>query len=130
MMIEPFHICPGPPAVLGRCGMFTPKTDRIDTPWRQGEEAFEANIAFPIRHEVVHVPEPFTTMETQVTQHDVTRGSTTAAVLSAVDVEAMQMLITPSQHDLQDGMEVCQCSVAADEQAAPDEGTDASQDDP
>jgi hypothetical protein len=105
--------------------MFTPNAYRIDTPWCQGEEGFEANIACPIRHEVVYVPEPFTTMETQVTQHDVTRLGTTAAILSAVNVKAVQMLITPSQHDLQDRVEVRQCGVAADEQAAPDEGADA-----
>jgi hypothetical protein len=89
VMIEPFHIGPGPPAVLGRCGMFPPKTDWIDTPWPQGEEGFEANIAFPIRHEVVHVPEPFTTMETQVTQQNTARLCPTAAILSAMDMKAV-----------------------------------------
>jgi hypothetical protein len=44
--------------------MFAPKTNRIDTPRRQGEEGFEADIAFPVSNEVVDVPEPFATMET------------------------------------------------------------------
>ena len=69
-------------------------------------------------------------METPVTQHDVTRVGTTAAVPSAAGVEAVQTLITPSTHGVQDCMEVRQCGVAADEQAAPDERADASQDEP
>ena len=36
------------------------------------------------------------------------------------------MLITPGKDDLQDRVEVRQCGVAADEQAAPDERADAS----
>jgi hypothetical protein len=124
MMIEPCYIRQGPPAVLGRCGLLTPNADRIDMPWRQGEEGCEAKIACPIRHAVVHVPAPFTTMATQVTLHDVPRLGTT--IRSAVNIEALQMLITPSTHALQDRLDVPQCGVAADEEAAPDEGADAS----
>jgi hypothetical protein len=50
----------------------------------------------------------FETMETQVAQHHVMSLGTTAAILSAVDVGAVQMLITPSTHDLQDRVEVRQ----------------------
>ena len=69
-------------------------------------------------------------METQVTQHDVTRGSTAAAILLPWMWKPCRCSSLQANDDLQDGMEVCQCGVAADEQAAPDEGTDASQDDP
>ena len=72
--------------------------------------------------------EPFATMGTQVTQQHVAGLGTAAAILSAVDVEAVQVLITPGKYDLQDRVEVRQGCVAADEQAAPDQRTDASKD--
>jgi hypothetical protein len=125
VLIKPFHVGPGPLAVLGRRRMFATDTEGIHPLGCQGQESFETDIALPVGHEVVDVPEPFTTMETQVTQQYVTSLGIAAAILSAVDVEAVQMLITPSQHDVQDRVEVRQCGVAADEQAAPDEGADA-----
>jgi hypothetical protein len=67
-------------------------------------------------------------METQVTQQHVAGLGTAAAILSGVDVEAVQMLITPGKDDLQDRVEVRQGRIAADEQAAPDQRTDASKD--
>ena len=73
---------------------------------------------------------PLATVEMQVAQHDVTRGSTTATVLSAVDVKTVQMLITPGKQDLQDGVEMRQRGLATDKHPAPDEWADASQDDP
>jgi hypothetical protein len=126
MMIEPFHIRQSPPAVFWWCGMFAPKTDRIDTPWHQGETGFEADIAFPVGDEVVHILEPLATVELQVAQQDVAGLYAAAAVLLTVDMKTVQMLITPGEHDLQDGVEMRQCGVAMDEQAAPDEGADAS----
>ena len=53
---------------------------------------------------------------------------TAAAIPSAVNVEAVQMLITPSTRDLHDRVEVRQGGVAADKQAAPTHRTDASKD--
>jgi hypothetical protein len=106
--------------------MFAPKTDRIDTLWHQGETGFEADIAFPVGDEVVHIPEPLTTVELHVAQQDVAGLYAAAAVLLTVDMKTVQMLITPGKHDLQDGVEMRQCGVAVDEQAAPDEGADAS----
>jgi hypothetical protein len=76
--------------------MFATDTAGIHPLGCQWQKRFETDLALPIGHEVVDVPEPFATMEPQVTQHDVPRGSTAAAILSAVDVEAMQMLIPPS----------------------------------
>ena len=52
-----------------------------------------------------------------------------AAIVLAVDVEVMQMLIVPVESDLEDGVEVSQGGVAADEETAPDENADLSQDD-
>ena len=77
-------------------------------------------------HEVVHIPEPLATVEMQVAQQNVAGLYAAAAVLLTVDMKTVQMLITPGEHDLQDGVEMRQCGVATDEQAAPDEGADAS----
>jgi hypothetical protein len=89
MLLEPFHIRQSPPAVLGRCGMFTPKTDRLDTPWHQGETGFKADIAFPVGYEVVHIPEPLATVELQVAQQNVAGLYAAAAVLLTVDMKTV-----------------------------------------
>jgi hypothetical protein len=65
-------------------------------------------------------------METQVTQQNTARLCPTAAILSAMDVEAVQMLVAPVKHHLEDDVEMCQGGIAAHEETAPDEGTDPS----
>jgi transposase len=78
---------------------------------------------------VIHVPEPLATVELQVAQQDAAGLYTTAAVLLAVDVETVQMLITPGEQDLQDGVERRQRGLAAHKDTTPDEWADAAQDD-
>jgi hypothetical protein len=41
----------------------------------------------------------------------------------------VQMLVTPGKQDLQDGMEMCQGRLTLDKDTAPDEWTDAPEDD-
>jgi hypothetical protein len=69
-------------------------------------------------------------MEAQVAQPDTAGRGTTAAILFAMNVKAMQMLVTSGKQDLQDGMQVHQDSIVADQHPTPDERTDAAQDDP
>ena len=69
-------------------------------------------------------------MEAQVAQPDTARRCPTAAIFSAMDMETVQMLVTPGKQDLQDRMEVRQGGIAVHEHATPDERADASQDDP
>jgi hypothetical protein len=57
MLIEPFHVSPGPPALLGRCRMFASDADGIHAPWRQGQDGFETEVACPVGNEVVHILE-------------------------------------------------------------------------
>jgi hypothetical protein len=78
---------------------------------------------------VIHVPEPLATVELQVAHQDAAGLYTTAAVLSAMDMEAVQMLITPGKQDLQDGVEMRQRSLATHKDTTPDEWADAAQDD-
>jgi hypothetical protein len=66
MLIEPLHVGPGPPAVLGRCGTFARKADRIVTPWHWEQDGFKADVAGPVGAKVVHIPESLATMEAQV----------------------------------------------------------------
>ena len=129
MLIEPLQVAPGAPAVLGWCGLFPPSTDRIDTPWGQGQDRFETDIAFPVRAKVIHIPEALAAMEAEVPQPDTARRCPTAAVFSAMDMETVQMLVTPGKQDLQERMQVREGHIAADEHPAPDERADASEDD-
>jgi hypothetical protein len=46
-----------------------------------------------------------------------------------MDMETVQMLITPDKQDLQDPMEVRQGGIAGHQHATPDEGANAAQDD-
>ena len=46
-------------------------------------------------------------------QQDTAGRCPTAAVFPAVDMETVQMLVTPGKQDLQDGMEVRQGRLAA-----------------
>ena len=68
-------------------------------------------------------------MEAEVAQPDTARRGPTAAVFPAMEMETMQMLITPGKQDLQQRMEVRQGGIAVHQHPTPDEWTDATQDD-
>ena len=53
-----------------------------------------------------------------------------AAVLSAVDLEAVQMLMTPGERDLKNVVKMCEGGIAVDEDTAPVEWVNAPPDDP
>jgi hypothetical protein len=53
-----------------------------------------------------------------------------AAVLSAMDMGAVQMLMTPGERDLKIIVELYEGGIAVDEDTAPDEWADAPPDDP
>jgi hypothetical protein len=106
MLLKPFHVGPGPPAILRWPHPFPANTDRIETPWRQGPESFEADVAGPLGAKVIHIPESLTAVETQVVQQDLVGGGPTVPIFPAINMEAVQMLITPGKHDLEDGVEL------------------------
>jgi hypothetical protein len=125
MLIEPLHTAPGAPAVLRRRHPFAANTHRINPSQCQGQERFKTNIASPVSAKVIHIPKSLTVMEPQVTEPYVVGVCTAAAILLPVDVEAVQMLIAPGQHDLEDGVKLRQGRLAAHKQAVPNEPTDA-----
>ena len=129
MLIEPRHIRPGPPAFLGWCGLFGANTYRIKTRGITRDDRFKANITLPMGAIIIDIPEALPATETQCAQPDVSGVSPVAPIVLAVEVERVEMLAAPVKDDLEDGMEVRQGGVAADEESAPDERTDLAQDD-
>ena len=97
--------------------------------WGPGEKRFETDIAFPVGAKVIHVSKPLAAMKAKVPQQDAMRRCPTATVLSPMDVETMQMLVTPGKQDLQDCREVRQGGMAVHQHATPDEWANAAQDD-
>src|SRR5712692_9997091 len=78
---------------------------------------------------IIDIPEALTLTETKRVQLNVSRISPAAPIVLAVEVERVQMLAAPVKDDLEDGMEVREGGVAADEESAPDERTDLAQGD-
>jgi hypothetical protein len=115
---SPRVVCPFPPSAHWRHAARS-----------QGQERFETDVALPEGAEVVHVSEPLTTMEAEVSQPHSTRRYPTTAIFLAMDGETVEMLVTPGKQDLQDRMEVCQGRLAGYQHPPPDERTDAPQDD-
>ena len=58
-------------------------------------------------------------------QPDIARRCTIAAVFPAMDIETVQMLVTPGKDDLQERMQVRERHIAPDKHPAPDERADA-----
>jgi hypothetical protein len=129
MLIEPRHIGPRARALLGWCRTLTPDTDGIDTRGITQQDRFEADVAGPANEVVVDVPEALAAPSAHIPQLYMAGVRTVTAVVLAVDVEVVQMLATPREGDVQDVVEMLKRRVARDEEAAPDERADASQDD-
>jgi hypothetical protein len=129
MLIEPLQVAPGPSAVLGRRRPFPPNAHGIDASRCQGKKRFETDIALPGGTKVIDIPEALAAMEVQAVQSDIVGLRATAAILLAMNVKAVQMLVTPGKQDLQDGMEMRQGGIAGHQHPTPDEWTDAAQDD-
>jgi len=58
-----------------------------------------ATSLFPVSAKVIPIPEALAAMEAQVAQQDTARRGTTAAILLAMNVKAVQMLVTPGKHE-------------------------------
>ena len=80
------------------------------------------------QHHWLNIPEALTATETKRAELDMSGISPVAAIVLAMDVERIQMLAAPVKDDLEDRMQVRQGCVAADEEAAPDQRTDLTQD--
>jgi hypothetical protein len=129
MLIEPRHIRPGTPALRGRRCPFGGDTHGIKTFGLMWQSCFEADVTLPMGAVIIDIPEALTATETKRAELDMSGISTVAAIVLAMDVERMQMLAAPVKDDLEDSMKLRQGSVTADEESAPDERTDLTQDD-
>ena len=129
MLIEPRHIRPGTPAFFGWCCPLGGDTHGIKTLGITRYDGFEADVALPMGSVIIHIPGVLPLTKTKHVQRDVSRISTVAAIVLAVEVERVQMLAAPVKDDLKDDVELRQGGVAADEESAPDEWTDLAQDD-
>jgi hypothetical protein len=109
--------------------MCSTDTYRINTPGVIGQDRFEANVTLPMGAVIIDIPEALTSTETKCAQLNVSGLSPVAPIVLAVEVERVQMLAAPVQDDLEDGVELRQGGVAADEESAPDERTDLSEGD-
>jgi hypothetical protein len=86
------------------------------------------DIALLVCAKVVHVSKLLATMETEVPQLDMAGQCPTAAVVPAMHVKAVEMLVTPGKHDLQERMQVREGHLAPDKYPTPDERTHAPED--
>jgi hypothetical protein len=127
MLIEPRHIGPRTRALPGWCRALTPDTDGIDTRGITRQDRFETDVVGPASEVVVDVPEALAAPPADIPQRHVAGVHTVTTVVLAVDVEVVQMLATPCEGDLQDVVEMRERRVARDEEVAPDERADASQ---
>ena len=68
-------------------------------------------------------------LEAELTQHDVACIGVVATIILAENAEVVQMFVAPIKEELEHEVELGQRGVAPHQEAAPDEGADASQDD-
>ena len=127
---------PCPATVLGRHPPSPADAQRVVASRDQRQDLLDADIVLPAIGEVVLVQEALPNAEAQVGQAYLARIITEGdpaevadAVLATVNDEPVKVLVAPVQSDLQRGMQVGNGAVAADEQSAPDQWADATQDD-
>jgi hypothetical protein len=82
-----------------------------------------------MRPVIVDVSESLAWVEAKRTQPDRAGVGAVTAIIRTKNVEAMEMFITPVEENLQHEVKLGQGGVAAHHESAPDERTDASQDD-
>jgi hypothetical protein len=109
---------------------------RVGPPWLDRQDLLNVHVMLPAVGEVVLVQEALANTKAKLGQVYVSGIVTEAdpavradAVLTAVDDEAVQMLVAPAKDELERREQVGNGAVAANEQAAPDQRADTTQDD-
>jgi hypothetical protein len=132
VLVDPLQIGPRATTVLWWRDPFASKTDRIVALRVPRQHGFQAQLTFPVIDEVVDVAEALPSMSAQRHELHVARinteagtTKTRAALLLAMETKAMEMHIAPGEDELQRGIEGGQGHVAADEEPAPNQRTDA-----
>ncbi len=136
VVLAQFQERPWPAAVLGWRRASAADTDRVVPPWLERQDLLDSHVVLPAVGEVILVQEALTNAQAKVGQAYVSGIVTEAdpaimpdAVLTTLDDETVQVLVGPAQHSLASGVEIGDGTVAANEQAAPDQRADAAQDD-
>jgi len=130
--VDPLQVGPGTTTVLWWRGPLTARTDRVATSWVYGQHRFESEVTDPVIDKVVDVAARLPPMEAQRREQHLARihidVRATQPWISrrvAMDVKRVEIGVAPREDDLQRRMEGGQRHVAADEEPAPNQRTDA-----
>jgi hypothetical protein len=110
------------------CGSLAPRTDGRAALGITGQRRCQATITLPVGVIMVDVGETLASLAAEAPPHDRARLGAVAAIILAENVETMQVVVAPSAEDLEHEVEWSQGGVTSDQEATPDERTDASQD--
>src|SRR5262245_5549141 len=128
MRVEQLQIAPGIVNMFGGCRSLATDTDRVEAPGLKGPCRFEANITLPVGVIVVDVPEALALLEAKRVERDVPSIGAIAAIVFAKNVEMVEVFVAPRETELEHEVQLGQRGIASDQEATPDEWTDASQD--
>jgi len=120
------QVGPRPAAVLGWPGTAPTGAHRVGTARLDSEDLLDADVVVPVVGEVVVVDEPLGPPQPESAQGDLA-VLVEAFVLVPVNLEAMEVIVLPGEGDLQDGVQLGQGGIGANQETAPDERADPSQ---
>jgi len=118
-------------AVLGRDSPPSTHTAWMESAGFERLDVLDAHVVLPTIDEVVLVKETLMEAEPEIGEaHEARIEEAIGAMLMSVNREAMEMLVTPAECDLQRSMQVGNPGVASNEQASPKQRPDAMQGNP
>ena len=126
-----FQESPWSTTVLGRHLASPTRAGRVATVRLQRKDLLDAHVVLPAISEVILVEEALADAQSEINQPYLARIVSEAdpavmvdAVLTTVNGEAIEMLVCPTQADLERRVQVRDAAIAADEQAPPDQRAD------
>jgi hypothetical protein len=87
-----------------------------------------SDIAHPVRVIVIDIAKALAVSKPKLSQGGATGSGPVGAVILAIDMEVVQVFITPLEEDLYDGVELSQRGGVVHENPTPDQRTDVSKD--
>ena len=128
MFINVLHVGLHVQKVLGWRGIFATGADRIHEFRINRQGGFQSDIAHPVRVIVIDIAKPLAFAKLELTQRGTAGIGAAGAIVFTIDMEAIEMLITPLKEDLNDLVELGEGGSVVYQNPTPDERTDASQD--
>jgi hypothetical protein len=126
VLIQPLEISPGPRAAFGQRRPAAAGAGRQSARWIKGQHPLQPKVQLPIGREVLFIAEALAAMQAETGKRHlsgiVPEGDTAQArdpVRCAMDQEAVQVVVAPSEGALKDCMEFGQAGVAGHEQTPP-----------